>query len=95
MRWILAAGGLTLAVGCTSVTPASFSACPPAVTVAWPGPLSVTSAHRGNRSHLNANGTAFEVDLDQFSDELARLVRESLENAGTSTERVARRSKCE
>lgn len=86
MRWahpILAAG---LLVGCSTVTPASFSAKAPSVVVSWPGPVSVSAVHVANpRSRLNANGTAFELDLDQFSDELARLVRESLEKAGTAT----------
>jgi hypothetical protein len=83
---IFAAAVLTFAVGCSTVTPASFSAKAPAVSVAWPGPLSVRAAHRDDPiSRFNANGTAFEANLDRFSDELARLLRDSLEKAGTKT----------
>src|SRR5262245_56465642 len=82
---IFAAAALALAVGCTTVTPQSFAAKPQAVSVAWSGPLSITSAHRDDPiGRFNANGSVFEVNFDRFSDELARLVRESLRQGGTA-----------
>jgi len=35
-------------------------------------------------ARFNANGVTFDIDLNEFSEELARLLRESLEEAGGS-----------
>ena len=43
----------------------------------------VTPAHRENAaSRFNANGMTFAVDLNEFSEQLAGLVTESLEGGG-------------
>lgn len=84
MRQILMATVLLLVIGCSTITPASFSAKATNLSSAWPSPVSVVSGHSETPlSRFNANGMVFEADLNQFSDELAKLVRESLEKAGT------------
>ena len=65
------------------MTPANFSAKPPAINTAWNGPLEVTAAYHGDpASRFNANGMQFSVNLDEFSDNLAHLLRTSLRESG-------------
>ncbi len=86
MRGSLAAIAVSLATGCTTVTPGSFASEAPAIAAKWPGAVSITAVHRSDpASRFNANGDVSEIDLNAFSDELARLVRESLAKGGTST----------
>ena len=78
---VLAALGL----GCSSVTPASFRAEAPALSKPWPGEILVTPSYADDpMSHFNANGMTFDVNLDQFSEQLAALVAESLEKSGAT-----------
>ena len=74
-----------LAFGCaTTITPDSFDAEAPELPGAWRGPVSVVSLAQENpHPRFNANGIAFEVDLNSFSSNLAELVSDSLRSAGT------------
>lgn len=74
-----------LALGCSTVTPASFRAKAPDLSRSWPGKVSVTPAYdESPQSRFNANGITFEANLDQFSEQLAGLVAGSLEKSGTT-----------
>ena len=73
-----------LASGCAiTLTPASFGAKAPTVSGAWRGPIAVSSIAQENpHPRFNANGTAFPVDLNLFSENLAELLSDSLQSAG-------------
>lgn len=79
---------LTLALlgtGCSTITPASFGAEAPRLSVPWSGPIAVSAAPRENPgSRFNANGIAFEVNLDEFSEHLAGLVTDCLRESGVA-----------
>lgn len=84
--WVIPVLPLLLAsTGCSTLTPESFRAQAPPLSVSFPGPVAVTPVIREvAASHLNANGVAFEVDLNRFSEKLAALLAESLGKAGTT-----------
>lgn len=84
-KFILIVTSAALALGCSTVTPASFRAKAPELSRSWPGQISVTPSYSENpETRFNANGAAFEANLDQFSEQLAGLVAESLQKSGTS-----------
>ena len=73
-RFVLIVTSLSLALGCSTVTPASFRAKAPNLSLSWPGPVSVTPGYDEiPESRFNANGMVFEVNLHQFSEQLAGL----------------------
>jgi len=75
---------LSFWLGCSTVTPASFRAKAPPLTTSWPGPTLVTAGYAEKPdSRFNANGVAFEANLDEFSKQLAGLLSDSLRNSGT------------
>jgi hypothetical protein len=83
VRILLSLAGLILSVACTTITPASFSAKPPEVGSMSGGPVAVTGEHAQPASwRFHAAGVAYEYDRNAFSDELARLVAQSLSRAG-------------
>jgi len=76
---------LLVAAGCSTVKPAGFHAKPPEITLqaAEAPTVSVSPQLRDDpTSHFNANGVTFDIDRNAFSTELARLLAESLKNAG-------------
>ncbi len=78
---------LWIGAGCSSVTPASFAAEAPTIATKWSGAVSVSPAHTGDpASRFNASGMVFEANLDEFSDNLANLVRTSLRESGLEIE---------
>ncbi len=83
-RFKLFSVALVLATtACSTVTPASFNAKAPAVSIRATAPVSVQAQLTGSSaSRFNANGFTFGVDLDAFSSELARLLVKSLRDAG-------------
>jgi hypothetical protein len=75
-----------LGAGCTSLAPSDFDAEAPQIAAPWSGPVEVSGVHQATpRSRLHANGMTFDLDLDAFSEDLARLLREALREAGVST----------
>jgi len=83
---------LVLGVGC-AVTPKSFKADPQPVQISWPGPVSIgVGGHVEALSVLLAEGNRYPLELDDMSDKLARLLLDSLEEAGTSIGPGARAS---
>jgi hypothetical protein len=85
-RWIQATAVVLLGAaiaGCASAAkPSAFGADPPSVSFPAAS-VSVAPVIRPDAaSRLNANGVTFPVDLNEYSDELAGLVRKSLEQAG-------------
>lgn len=84
---LLAAGGLmAVAVsiaGCVTVTPKGFGAEAPRVMAPDAAPVAVSARLvEAPTSRFNANGIAFDVDRNVFSQELAALLSESLSRAG-------------
>ena len=76
---------LAFAPGCYTFTPASLDIEPPSITGRWPAPVWVTAAPRANPlSRFHPAGNSYEANLDDFSQELARLLRESLQNGGAT-----------
>jgi len=74
-----------LATGCGTLKPADFKAEPTAIKTAWSGPVEVAGLHKSDPAgRFNANGVAFEIDLDAYSDYLAELVRTSLRDSGVA-----------
>ena len=73
------------ALGCTSFTPAGLKAKPPEVRGLEGGPVAVVGQHEEpTLLQLNANGVEIEYDRNGFADELARLVAESMSEAGVN-----------
>lgn len=84
-RLVLIAVSAGLALGCSTVTPASFRAKAPDLSQQWSGDVSVTPGYAVDPlSRFNANGVTFDVNLDQFSEQLAELVAESLAKSGAT-----------
>jgi len=82
---VAVAVALCSAVGCVSVTPKGFGAKAPYITPAK-GSVSVSARLVDSpASRFNANGMAFDVDRNRFSEELAQLLEESLARAGVDT----------
>lgn len=85
LRGWLAVSILPLALGCYSFVPARLDAKPPPIARRWPQPVSVAATPRENPlSRFTPEGHIYEANLDDFSQELARLLRETLQNGGAT-----------
>jgi hypothetical protein len=85
-RLIALLGALFLFGGCASFSPKSIGAEPQAVTLAWSGPVSVVPIMTGNgMSDVYAPMKMIPIDLNDYSESLAELVRLSIEKAGGAT----------
>jgi hypothetical protein len=85
-RLIALLGTLFLFGGCASFSPKSIGAEPQAVTLAWSGPVSVVPLTTDNgMSDVFAPMKMIPIDLNDYSESLAELVRLSIEKAGGAT----------
>ena len=85
-RLVALLGALFLFGGCASFSPKSIGAKPQPVTPAWSGPVRVVPLKMENAmSKLYVMAKAQEIDLNDYSDSMAELVRLSLEQSGVAT----------
>jgi len=84
-RFIVLFTSAALLVGCSSINAASFKPKPQEVTVHWNRPVQVVPiAREDGAGRLNANGMAFDIDLNEFSSVLSKLVNDSLSKSGAT-----------
>ncbi len=84
---LVATMALALSVGCGSVTPASFRAKAPSVSAPVGAAVVIRAQPQDEPlSRFNASGFAFDLNRDEFSNELARLLEESLDTAGVDVD---------
>ncbi|MBW2510266.1 MAG: hypothetical protein JRE81_16675 [Deltaproteobacteria bacterium] len=90
MRFIRFAGvsvALLFFAGCaSSLPPKSIGAKPQSITPAWSTPVDVVPLKiEDGLSQIHFVGQSLDIDLNEYSESLAALVRDSLEQSGVSS----------
>ncbi len=85
LRFAILLATTALLVGCSTIQAKDFKAKPQHVAVNWERPVEVTPVLREDgAARFNSIGKAFEMDLNEFSSVLSKLVNDSLSQSGAT-----------
>ncbi len=85
LRFAILLATTALLAGCSTIQAKDFKAKPQQVAVNWERPVEVTPVLREDgAARFNSIGTVLEMDLNEFSSVLSKLVNDSLSQSGAT-----------